>query len=107
VAALAASGFEVTATPDGNVLAKRGSLARTLLLGAMAGKGFQVTFPVAFYSDPQGNLIVRLSRQLGSGALKGGAIGANMTNNAFLAAGNQLGEHFTAAGILLSSVAHD
>lgn len=102
------AGFEVTGTPDGNALAKRGSLARTLLLGAMAGKrGFQVTFPVAFYSDPQGNLIVRLSRQLGTGALKGGVIGANMTNNAFLETSEQLNRHFQAAGTLLSSVAYD
>jgi hypothetical protein len=73
----------------------------------MAGKGFHMTFPVAFYSDPQGNLLVRLSRQLGNGALKGGAIGANMTNNAFLTTGQQLGQYFTNAGLLLSSVAHD
>lgn len=73
----------------------------------MAGKGFQVSFPVAFYSDPQGHLLVRLSRQLGSGALKGGVLGANMTNNAFIATGQQLGQYFTSAGILLSSVAHD
>ncbi len=97
----------MSTTPDGNLVAARGSLARTLLLGAMAGKGFQVTFPAAFYSDPEGHLLVRLSRQLGTGALKGGVLGANMTNNAFVATGEQLTQHFTAAGILLSSVAHD
>jgi hypothetical protein len=106
VAALKSAGFEVNSTPEGNLVATRGSLARTLLLGAMAGKGFQVTFPVAFYSDPVGNLLIRVSRQLGSGALKGGVIGANMTNNAFVATSTQIAEHFTATGILVSSVTH-
>ena len=43
-----------------------------------------------------------LSRQLGTGALKGGVLGANMTNNAFVATGEQLTQYFTSTGILLS-----
>ena len=102
--ALEAAGFTVTLNPNGSFLATRGSLSRTLLLGAMAGKKFHVTFNVEFFSDPQGNLIARLNRNVSGGALKGGAIGANMTNNAFLETGNALTASFSAAGVLLAQV---
>ena len=107
VEALSSAGFEVTKSADGNLVAKRGSMAKTLLLGAMAGKNFQVTFPVAFYSDPQGNLVARISRELGTGALKGGAIGVNMTNNAFLKTSEHMVQTFSGAGILVTSIAHE
>jgi hypothetical protein len=102
--ALEAAGFEVTINPNGTFLATRGSLSRTLLLGAMAGKKFHVTFNVDFFSDPQGNLIARLNRNASGGALKGGAIGANMTNNVFLETANALIATLGATGLLLTHV---
>jgi len=104
--ALESQGFTITVNPNGTYQATRGSLSKTLLLGAMAGKKFHVTFTVEFFSDPEGNLIARLNRNVSGGALKGGAIGANMTNNAFLETANALFTSFTSAGILLTSVAH-
>ena len=104
--ALESIGYAITVNPNGTFQATRGSLAKTLLLGAMAGKGFHVTFLVEFYSDPAGNLIARLNRNATEGALKGGAIGANMTNNAFLEASNALATGLTAAGLLLTTVTH-
>jgi len=104
--ALEAEGFAITVNPNGSFQATRGSLSRTLLLGAMAGKKFHVTFTVEFFSDPEGNLIARLNRNVSGGALKGGAIGANMTNNAFIATSNAVVTSLTAAGLLLTTVTH-
>ena len=101
--ALEGAGFSVTTNPNGTFQATRGSLSRTLLLGAMAGKKFHVTFTVEFFSDPNGNLVARLNRNVSGGALKGGALGANMTNNAFLDTANALIAALSAAGILLTS----
>lgn len=103
--ALERAGFTVTLNPNGTFQATRGSLSRTLLLGAMAGKKFHVTFTVEFFSDPNGNLIARLNRNVSGGALKGGALGANMTNNAFLDTANALIASLTASGLLLTSAA--
>lgn len=81
--ALTQLGFEVTPTPNGGFTAKRGSFTKTMWLGAMAGKNFHVTFVVEFFTDPQGNLVARLSRSLGGGMAKGGAIGVAKTETAF------------------------
>jgi hypothetical protein len=103
--ALQAAGFTVSVNPnDRSFQATRGSLAKTLLLGAMAGKGFHVEFNVQFYSAPGGELLARLNRSVAGGALKGGAIGANMTNNAFVDTSTALTASLTAAGILLTAV---
>jgi len=101
-----AAGFTVERNPNGSLQATRGSLGKTLLLGAMAGKNFHVTFTVEFYSDEQGNLIARLNRNVSGGALKGGAIGANMTNNVFIETATSLNASFAAHGILLTTVNH-
>jgi predicted dithiol-disulfide oxidoreductase (DUF899 family) len=101
-----AAGFTVARNPNGSLQATRGSMGKTLLLGAMAGKNFHVTFTVEFYGDEQGNLIARLNRNVSGGALKGGAIGANMTNNAFVDTGTSLTGAFTAQGILLNTISH-
>jgi hypothetical protein len=104
--ALTGAGFSVAPSPDGNAVAIRGSLSKTLLLGAMAGKNFHVQFPVAFYSDPEGNLIVRLTRNAAAG-MKGGAIGIGLTNNAFVATIEKLLQHFQSLGIFVTSIAHE
>jgi len=101
--ALQAEGFAITPTPKGGLLAKRGSMPITLLLGAMAGKNFQVTFTVEYLVDDSGQLVARLSRDIAAGALKGGAIGANMTNNKFVDTAAALSTALGGTGILASS----
>jgi hypothetical protein len=91
---------------NGYTTATRGSMSKTLLLGAMAGKNFRIVFPVEYYSGPAGELIVRLSRNLGGGAL-GGALGVNKTNNVFIETVEKVGASLTAKGLLLSTVAHE
>jgi hypothetical protein len=100
---LTSQGFTVESTPKGGYLAKRGSRAATFWLGAMAGKNFQVTFIVEFFTGDGGSLVARLSRNLAAGALKGGAIGANKTNNAFIDTANALVAATQAAGVFTSS----
>ena len=101
-AAVEAQGFTVSETPKG-LLARRGSLPLTILLGAMSGKNFQVTFIIEFFVDAAGQFVARLSRDIAAGALKGGAIGANMTNNAFVDTANGISAALQGAGILASS----
>ncbi|NUU04828.1 hypothetical protein [Leifsonia sp. C5G2] len=83
-AALVSEGFVLTPTPNGGLLAKRGSMPLTLLIGALAGKkNFHVTFIVEYLVSADGQLVVRLNRNMGSGAIKGGALGAVRVDNAF------------------------
>ncbi len=86
--ALEAQGFAITATPNGGFYAKRGSTSRTLLLGAMAGSKFVVNLVVDFMADDQGRLVARLHRDMTSGALMGGAIGAAKTATVFAETGD-------------------
>ena len=72
----------------------------------MAGKKFHVSFIVEFYTAEDGGLIARLNRDVATGALKGGAIGANMTNNAFVDTATNLTNSLTAAGVLKNSITH-
>ncbi|WP_025155608.1 hypothetical protein [Leifsonia aquatica] len=104
ISALASEGFTVTTTPNGGLLAKRGSTAATIWLGAMAGKNFQMTFMVDFMVDPQGRLVARLNRNMTGGALKGGAIGAAKTDTAFQQTANAIAAVLHPAGILADSV---
>lgn len=104
---LQAEGFTVTMTPSGGLLAKRGSAARTFWLGAMAGKNFQVSFLVDFMVDQQGRLVARLNRNMVSGALKGGAIGAAKTDTAFQETANAIAAAAHPAGILGDSISQN
>jgi hypothetical protein len=99
-AAIAAQGFLLEATPSGGLIATRGSMARSLLLGAFAGKNMHLRFDVQFFADDQGRIVARLSRDLASGALKGGVIGAARTADAFADFANQTGAALHAAGVL-------
>jgi len=103
--ALQSQGFTIESTPNGGFLAKRGSLAKTLWLGAFAGKDFQVTFIVEFFVDAAGQLVARLNRDIGAGLLKGGAIGASKTSTAFDETVNGIGTSLTAAGVYAGGVA--
>jgi hypothetical protein len=104
--ALQSQGFTVTSTPKGGLLAKRGSTAATIWLGAMAGKNFQVTFNVEFFVDAEGKLVARLTRDMASGALKGGAIGASKTNTAFVETAGAIGAALTNSGAFAGNVNH-
>jgi hypothetical protein len=104
VTALQNDGFAVTSTPTGGLLAKRGSTAATVWLGALAGKNFQVSFQVDFMVDQQGRLVARLHRNLTAGALKGGAIGAAKTDTAFQQTANAIAAALHQAGVLADSI---
>ncbi|KAB1660234.1 hypothetical protein F8O01_02560 [Pseudoclavibacter chungangensis] len=100
-AALQQQGFRVESTPAGGLAIERGSLGTTLLLGGLAGKNFHVKFVVEFSVDEHGTLVARLHREMSRGALKGGAIGAAKTSNAFDDTARALDEQLRAHGLLL------
>jgi hypothetical protein len=104
--ALEGQGFSLSATPAGGFLATRGSAAATVLLGGLAGKKFHITFVVDFMTDQDGRLVARLNRGLGSGALKGGALGASKTNTAFQDAADAIGRSLAEAQVLAGDVAN-
>ncbi len=101
------NGFTVQTRPDNNWVASRGSAAKTFWLGGLAGKSFRLTFEIAFFSASDGSLIARFNRNLAGGALRGGAIGANIANNAFNATYSQLVSDLQPSGVLARSVAND
>ncbi|MCU1415265.1 MAG: hypothetical protein JWN80_2605 [Microbacteriaceae bacterium] len=93
------NGFAAEATPNGGLVASRGSATRTLLLGGLAGKGMHMRFDVQFFDD-NGRVVARLSRDLAAGALKGGLIGATRTASVFDELAARVGAALTAAGVL-------
>jgi hypothetical protein len=102
---LVEQGFALESTPKGGWAAKRGSAGMTALLGGLAGKNLQMTFFVEFLAATDGSPIVRLGRNTAAGALKGGAIGANRTNNAFVDVVNAVVAAAQGAGSYVNSVA--
>jgi hypothetical protein len=98
--ALEGEGFSLTTTANGGLLAQRGSVARTVLLGAMAGKNFHLSFTVDFMTDSQGRLVARLNRELASGILKGGAFGAAKTDRVFQECADAIGFALERARVL-------
>jgi hypothetical protein len=105
VRVLGEQGFTAETNPNGGLTAKRGSAGATLLLGGLAGKNLQMTFFVQYLDGADGSLDVRLSRNTAAGALKGGAIGANRTNGAFIDLVNAVAAAAQTAGSFVSSVA--
>lgn len=101
---LAQQGFEVTSTPKGGLFVARGSKAKTLWLGGAAGKNFRVSFVVEYFADAHGNLVARFNRELGGGMLKGGAIGAGLTTNAFSEAASALHQQLAGSQLLVGYV---
>ncbi|HEY1530654.1 MAG TPA: hypothetical protein VGF80_07560 [Galbitalea sp.] len=102
---LGEQGFTLETNPNGSLTAKRGSAGMTVLLGGLAGKNLQMTFFVEFLDGSDGNLVARLSRNTAAGALKGGAIGAGKTNNAFVDLVNAIAAAAQAAGVFVTSAA--
>lgn len=76
-------GYTATTPSPGSVKVERGSLQKTLWLGAMAGKGFHVSFTFAIGVDQYGNTWLRFDEKGGLGAVKGGAIGYAKSKAAF------------------------
>ena len=101
-ASIAAQGFGVEGTPAGGFIASRGSKAKTVWLGAFAGKDMHMRFDVQFLQDGD-RIVVRLSRGLGGAALKGGAIGASRTADQFQTFANVIGTDLQQAGVLVET----
>ena len=96
---LSDQGFQVAGTPNGSLLAKRGSLGLTLFVGALAGDKMHVTFDVQFLSDGDG-AVARLNRSVAAGAIKGGALGASRAADTFQNTAHRLGVDLHQAQIL-------
>lgn len=94
-------GFRISSTPNGGFNAERGNMTKTLLLGALSGKDFHVSFIVGFAADERGSLVATLHRNLGSGAVKGGALGASKVNSTFTAVAEQVRADLQQRGVLL------
>lgn len=97
--ALTAQGFQVETSPNGSLIAQRGSFGLTMVVGALAGAKMHMRFDVQFFQNG-GEAVARLNRSLAGGALKGGAIGASKTADAFQDAANQLGKNLHERGLL-------
>lgn len=99
VAALASQGFSTTANPNGSLRVERGSKTATFWLGAWAGKAKQhLVFEASFFAH-EGNLVARIQRNSGGGAMAG-AIGVARSNKAFSEVDQAIGQAMVDAGIL-------
>lgn len=99
--ALAAAGFTFEQGAPGWQKISRGSMTRTMLLGSLAGKAFHVSFQLAFGVAADGSTSARLDRDLATGALKGGALGAAKTSTAYDETVALIAAAATQAGILV------
>ena len=106
--ALATEGFRVTSNSTGGFNASRGSLAATLLIGAMFGKKrFHVAFIVQFFTDAEDRLVARLNRDMASGFLKAGAGGAKITRAMFDETAAALTVQLQSSGIYAGELANN
>ncbi|QAY72996.1 hypothetical protein ET445_06200 [Agromyces protaetiae] len=76
-------GYEATTPGPGQIKLERGSLNKTVWLGAMAGKGFHISFTFSYAVDGYGNTWLRFDQDGALGAVKGGAIGYAKSKNAY------------------------
>ena len=100
--ALSARGFSLEPTPAGGFVAKRGSVAMTVLFGGLSGRQLAMSFTVQIMSL-DGQIVARLSRVVTGSVVAGGALGATKTDAEFKASANAIGAAMSAAGILTSS----
>jgi len=103
---LASLGFRVTSRTPTSLHAERGSKGLTIWFGALAGKSLHMSFDVDVFAGESGGAVLRLNRNMGRAAVKGGAIGASKTNAAFEETANALHQEFASAGILTASVSN-
>lgn len=99
--ALASQEFGVEVEPSGRWVVARGSKKATMWLGALAGKKQRFTFWLYFY-DHNGQLLARLMRETGSGAM-GGVIGVSRANDVFAEVDQAVGGLLSQRGILVSA----
>ncbi len=97
-----AQGFAAEPTGEWSFFLTRGSSTKSILLGAMAGKDFYLKFGLDF-SAADGHLVVRLSRDIASTAIRGGVIGASKASGAFQQLADAVGAAVTQAGIFLAN----
>ncbi|MGH3706352.1 MAG: hypothetical protein ACRDT9_17075 [Agromyces sp.] len=76
-------GYEATQPSRSIIKLERGNLTTTLLLGAMAGKKFHISFTFDIGVDQYGNTWLRFDQDGALGAVKGGAIGYAKSKNAY------------------------
>jgi hypothetical protein len=98
--ALESAGFRSTATGPGVSRIERGSLGKTVALGAFAGKNFHVSFILSFRLDERGNSYFRFEADGAGSAVKGGAIGYARSKKIFEEATTSI-RNATAANNLL------
>ncbi|WBU37742.1 hypothetical protein [Homoserinibacter sp. YIM 151385] len=101
IGALEAEGYTLSPSTPGWSKATRGSMPLTLLLGGLAGKNFHVGFLVGERVDEQGRASFRIDRDLATGAVKGGAIGAVRTDKAYVSAVEAVAAAARRAGVLV------
>ncbi len=97
--ALAGQGFTISPYPNGSFRVERGSKQATFWLGAFAGKAKQHLVFTASYFVNGSDLVARIERGSGSGAMAG-AVGVARSNAAFAEVDQAIGQSLTNAGIL-------
>jgi hypothetical protein len=100
--AVTGQGFALEPTGDWSAMLTRGKATKSLLLGAMAGKDFYLKFGLDF-SEADGRLVARLSRDVASSAIRGGVIGATKASTAFQELADAVGTAATQARIFLAN----
>jgi hypothetical protein len=76
-------GYAATQPTQSSIKLERGDLTKTLLLGAMAGKKFHISFTFDIGVDQYGNTWLRFDQDGALGAVKGGAIGYAKSKSAY------------------------
>lgn len=94
-------GYEATQPTPGSIKLERGDFSKTMLLGAMAGKNFHISFTFDIGVDQYGNTWLRFDEGTGLGAVKGGAIGYSKTKKAYAEYLDALRRQTTERGMLL------
>ncbi|UFS57684.1 hypothetical protein [Subtercola endophyticus] len=103
-AALRSRGFEVATSPVGGWSLTRGSTSATVWLGAFAGKNNQrLEYSMQFF-EYEGQLVARLNRESGAGAL-GGVIGVSRSAEVFTELDQAVGSELTRL-LILANVVH-
>lgn len=99
---VAERGYAGESMPSGTIRVSRGSLTKTLLLGAIAGKNFHLTYLLDYGTDAAGNTTATLYRELGGSAIKGGAIGASRAADEYQAFVDAIGASASQAGVYVT-----
>lgn len=94
-------GYTATTPEPGRIKLERGSLNKTVVLGALAGKNFHISFTFDVGVDQLGNTWLRFDQDGALGAIKGGAIGYAKAKNAYAAFVDALRAEVSRRGLLL------